>query len=67
MLVFTREVGEQIQVGDQITVTVVLIRGNTVRLGIEAPPNTSVVRQELMEDPADQSSSEVKSESPTAR
>jgi carbon storage regulator len=47
MLVLSRKVGERIQLGNQITVTVVKIQGNTVRLGIEAPPNMTVVREEL--------------------
>ena len=48
MLVLTRKVGERIQLGDQITVTLVKISGNMVRLGIDAPPDVSVVRQELV-------------------
>ena len=47
MLVLSRKVGERIQLGDQITVTLVKIQGNTVRIGIEAPPNMTVVREEL--------------------
>ena len=47
MLVLTRKVGERIQLGDKITVTLVKISGNVVRIGIEAPPDVSVVRQEL--------------------
>jgi carbon storage regulator len=49
MLVLSRKVGERIQLGDHITVTLVKINGNMVRLGIEAPPHMSVVRQELVE------------------
>ena len=49
MLVLTRKVGERIQLGDNITVTLVKIQGNTVRLGIEAPPEMSVARQELIQ------------------
>ena len=47
MLVLTRKVGERIQLGDNITVTLVKINGNVVRLGIVAPPEMVVVRQEL--------------------
>lgn len=47
MLVLTRKVGERIQLGDNITVTLVKINGNVVRLGIDAPPEMAVVRQEL--------------------
>ncbi len=49
MLVLTRKVGERIQLGDNITVTLVKINGNVVRLGIDAPSEMAVVRQELTE------------------
>jgi carbon storage regulator len=55
MLVLSRKVGERIQLGNQITVTLVKIQGNTVRLGIEAPPNMTVVREELTKRTADAS------------
>ena len=55
MLVLTRKVGERIQLGDQITVTLVKINGNIVRLGIDAPPEMPVMRQELAERAAVQS------------
>jgi carbon storage regulator len=48
MLVLSRKVGERIQIGDQIVVTVVRINATTVRLGIEAPGNLAVVREELV-------------------
>jgi carbon storage regulator len=48
MLVLSRKVGERIQLGDKITVTLVKISGNMVRLGIEAPPQMVVVREELL-------------------
>jgi carbon storage regulator len=49
MLVLTRKVGERIQIGDKIFITVVRINGAAVRLGIEAPAELTVVRQELAE------------------
>lgn len=49
MLVLSRKVGERILLGDNITVTLVNVSGNQVRLGIEAPPNLPVVRQELLD------------------
>lgn len=52
MLVLTRKVGERIQLGDNITVTLVKINGNVVRLGIDAPPKMAVMRQELAEGKA---------------
>ena len=47
MLVLTRKVDESITIGTNITVTVLEIRGNQVRLGIEAPRQTSVHRTEI--------------------
>ena len=47
MLVLTRKPSEKIYIGENITITVVRINRNQVRLGIEAPPNTSVLREEL--------------------
>lgn len=47
MLVLTRKAGERIWIGDDISVTVVRITGGGVRLGIEAPHELPVVREEL--------------------
>ena len=47
MLVLSRKSGERIWIGDQISVTVVRITGGGVRLGIEAPAELPVVREEL--------------------
>ncbi len=47
MLVLSRKVGERILIGDQVTVTVVRVTGGGVRLGIEAPPEMAVIREEL--------------------
>ena len=47
MLVLSRKVGERILVGDQIRITVVRVTSGGVRLGIEAPDGTTVVREEL--------------------
>jgi carbon storage regulator len=47
MLVLSRKVGERIWIGDQISITVVRISGGGVRIGIEAPPEMPVVREEL--------------------
>lgn len=50
MLVLTRKVGERIQVGDAITLTVLSVRGGTVRLGIDAPKEVDIRRTEIEED-----------------
>lgn len=47
VLVLTRKVGERIYIGDRITVTVVKMVHGGVRLGIDAPPEMAVVREEL--------------------
>jgi carbon storage regulator len=47
MLVLSRKVGEKLIIGDSIEILVVRVAGNRVRLGIEAPRQVHVVRQEL--------------------
>ncbi len=47
MLVLTRKLQERIHIGDNITITVVKIKGNTVRVGIEAPCDMHIVRGEV--------------------
>lgn len=47
MLVLTRKIGEKIHIGSGITVTVVLIQGNRVRIGVEAPAEVPVARAQL--------------------
>lgn len=49
MLVLTRKENETIQIGDEITITLVRIGPGTVRIGIKAPPHLAVVRGELIE------------------
>jgi carbon storage regulator CsrA len=47
MLVLTRKFQQQIKIGDQITVTILRVKGQTVRVGIDAPREVRVVRGEL--------------------
>lgn len=47
MLVLTRKVGQRVLIGENVAVTIVRVSQGTVRLGIEAPPETPIVREEL--------------------
>jgi len=49
MLILTRRVGEAIMVGDEVTVTILGVKGNQVRVGVAAPANVSVHREEIYE------------------
>lgn len=49
MLILTRRVGETVVIGDEVQVTVLGVKGNQVRLGVNAPRDVSVHRQEIYE------------------
>ncbi|WML91226.1 carbon storage regulator CsrA [Thiothrix lacustris] len=49
MLILTRRVGETLMIGDNISVTVLGVKGNQVRLGINAPKDVAVHREEIFE------------------
>jgi len=49
MLILTRRVGETVVIGDDVTVTVLGVKGNQVRLGVNAPKEVAVHRQEIFE------------------
>jgi carbon storage regulator len=53
MLVLSRKIGESIQVGDDITITVVRVAGGQVRIGIDAPTGVVIFREELGESADD--------------
>ena len=49
MLVLTRKLGEGIVIGDDVTITIVEMKGGNVRLGIDAPQSKKIYRQEIFD------------------
>jgi carbon storage regulator len=49
MLILTRRVGETVMIGDDVTITVLGVKGNQVRVGINAPKSVAVHREEIYE------------------
>ncbi|WP_372612204.1 carbon storage regulator CsrA [Halomonas sp.] len=47
MLILTRRVGETLMIGDDVTVTVLRLKGNQVRIGVNAPKDVAVHREEI--------------------
>ena len=49
MLILTRRVGESLMIGDDVTITVLAVKGNQIRIGVNAPRDVAVHRQEIVE------------------
>ena len=49
MLILTRRVGEAVMIGDEVSITVLGVKGNQVRIGINAPKDVAVHREEIFE------------------
>jgi len=49
MLILTRRMGESLMIGDEVSITVVGVKGNQIRIGIEAPKTISIHREEIYE------------------
>ena len=49
MLILTRRVNESLMIGDEVTITVLGVKGNQVRLGVNAPKDVAVHREEIYE------------------
>ncbi len=49
MLILSRKVGETLMIGDEVTVTVLGVKGNQVRIGVNAPKEVAVHREEIYE------------------
>ena len=47
MLILTRRVGEMLMIGDEVTVTVLGVKGNQIRIGVDAPKEVAVHREEI--------------------
>ncbi len=67
MLVLSRKLGERILIGDQIAITVVRVSQGTVRIGVEAPEDLTIVREEIRDEPKPDAPPARRKRTPTPR
>ena len=67
MLILTRRVGETVMIGNEVTVTVLGVKGNQVRVGVNAPKDVAVHREEIYERIKREGEQESRSASPVAK
>jgi carbon storage regulator len=66
MLILSRHLGESVKIGDEVTVTVLGVKGGQVRLGFTAPPNIAVHREEVYERIQTDRSTSISKQEPSA-
>ncbi len=67
MLILTRRVGETVMIGNDVTVTVLGVKGNQVRIGVNAPKDVAVHREEIYERIKREEDHDSGSNTPTAK
>jgi carbon storage regulator len=67
MLILTRRVGETVMIGNEVTVTVLGVKGNQVRIGVNAPKDVPVHREEIYERIKREEGNDSRSGAPSAK
>jgi carbon storage regulator len=67
MLILTRRVGETVMIGNEVTVTVLGVKGNQVRIGVNAPKDVAVHREEIYERIKREEDQEARTGAPAAK
>ncbi len=67
MLILTRRVGETVMIGNEVTVTVLGVKGNQVRIGVNAPKDVAVHREEIFERIKREEEGQLRAANPVAK